>query len=187
MTTGFANPARLFTIGHSNRSFEEFLFLLNEYKIQAIADIRRYPSSRKFPHFNQKLMRELLAAEKIRYVWFETLGGYRQAKNNTASLNTGLKSQGFRNYADHMLTAEFQAAVAQLLGLSIRSPTAVMCAEKFFWKCHRRLLCDFLTAQGVAVEHIFDQRNLQPHKLMPGTVITKENSVIYPKISNAES
>lgn len=65
MTTGCANPVRLFTIGHSNRSFEEFLFLLNEYKIQAIADIRRYPSSRKFPHFNQKLLRELLEAEKI--------------------------------------------------------------------------------------------------------------------------
>jgi uncharacterized protein (DUF488 family) len=173
----------LFTIGHSNRSFEEFTHLLEEFQIQVIADVRRFPSSRKFPHFNQDTLSDLLDAEGIQYVWMEALGGLRQGRTNEASPNMGLKSPAFRNYADHMMTEEFQDAVQKLLGMVPNGRTAVMCAEKFFWKCHRRLLSDFLVAQGVVVEHILEPGNVKPHKLTTGAIITEEGGVIYPELS----
>ncbi len=179
--SGLSKPTLLFTIGHSNRSFEDFQLLLKEFEIEVLADVRRFPSSRKFPHFNQKVLRQLLDHQRIQYVWFEALGGHRHTKKNERSPNTGLIAPGFRNYADYMMTGEFQVAVSKLLLLGKRLPTAVMCAEKFFWKCHRRLLSDFLVAQGVEVAHIFDQDNLRPHKLTPGAAITNQGTVIYPK------
>jgi uncharacterized protein (DUF488 family) len=180
MTTGPEESLRLFTIGHSNRSWEDFLSLLREFSINTIADIRRYPSSRKFPHFNRKALRTLLDAEGIGYVWFEALGGRRHAAPNEDSPNAGLRSIGFRNYADYMAADDFRAAVRQLLSTAASSRTAVMCAEKFYWKCHRRLLCDYLAAQAVEVEHIIDPCKSRQHKLTPGAVITPEAAVIYP-------
>jgi uncharacterized protein (DUF488 family) len=180
---GPSNPIRLFTIGHSNRSFEDFQSLLKEFQIQAIADIRRFPSSRKFPHFNQDTFSELLSDAGIQYVWFESLGGLRYRGTNEKSQNIGLRSPAFRNYADHMMTDEFQAAVQELLSLGAKQYTAIMCAERFFWKCHRRLLSDFLVAQGVAVEHILEGGNLRPHKLTPGAIITEGGIVTYPEPS----
>lgn len=177
---------RLFTIGHSNRSFEDFRHLLKEFHIRAIADVRRFPSSRKFPHFNQLNLRELLHAEDITYVWFEALGGLRHTSKNEKSPNTGLKSLAFRNYADYMMTDEFQNAALKLLSLARDDQTAIMCAERFFWKCHRRLLSDFLFAHGVKVDHILEAGNLRPHKLSIGAVITKEGGgVIYPMSSDS--
>lgn len=172
--------SQLFTIGHSNRSFEDFLSLLKEFEIRVVADVRRYPSSRKFPHFNRDVLRELLDAQGIRYVWFEALGGRRHTGKNEKSPNIGLRTPGFRNYADYMMTDEFQVAVQELLSLGARLPTAIMCAEKFYWKCHRRLLSDFLTAQDVAVTHILEQGILRTHKLTPGAIITEDRTVIYP-------
>lgn len=173
--------ARLFTIGHSNRSFEDFRYLLEVFQIRAIADVRRFPSSRKFPHFNQGSLRDLLHAEHIMYVWFEALGGLRHSAKNEQSPNKGLKSPAFRNYADHMMTDEFQRAMMELLSLAREDQTAIMCAERFFWKCHRRLLSDFLVARRVKVEHILEVGNLRPHKLSTGAVITEEGEVIYPE------
>ena len=96
------------------------------------------------------------------------------------SLNIGLKSPGFRNYADHMATDEFSMAVKELLSAAARARTAVMCAEKFYWKCHRRLLADYLVAQGVEVVHIVGPGKASSHKLTPGAIITAEAGVIYP-------
>ena len=173
-------PIRLYTIGHSNRAIDDLLGLLEECEIRAIADVRRFPSSRKFPHFNQKPLRDLLEAHQIHYAWFEDLGGLRRSGMQVRSPNIGLQSPGFRNYADYMLTAEFQKAVEKLLSLSAELPTAVMCAERFFWKCHRRLLCDFLSVQGVEVVHILEQGKLHPHKLTPGAVATEQGLITYP-------
>ncbi len=171
---------RVFTIGHSNLSFEQFLPLLKEFGICLVANIRRYPSSRKFPHFNRQVLCRLLAAENIEYLWLEALGGRRQSGKNDKSLNIGLKSPGFRNYADHMATDEFSLAVKELLSAAARARTAVMCAEKFYWKCHRRLLADYLVAQGVEVIHIVGPGKASNHKLTPGAIITTEGGVIYP-------
>lgn len=178
MPTGILEK-RIFTIGHSNLSFEEFASLLKEFGICLIADIRRYPSSRKFPHFNRQVLCKLLAVENIEYQWLEALGGRRHAKKNDKSLNIGLKSPGFRNYADHMGTDEFRAVVQELLSTAATSRTAVMCAEKFYWKCHRRLLADYLVAQGVEVVHIIGPGKSSGHKLTPYAVTTKDG-VIYP-------
>lgn len=178
MPTGILEK-RIFTIGHSNLSFEEFASLLKEFGISLIADIRRYPSSRKFPHFNRQDLCKLLAAENIEYQWLEALGGRRHTGKNDKSLNIGLKSAGFRNYADHMGTDEFRRAVQELLSTAATLRTAVMCAEKFYWKCHRRLLSDYLVAQGVEVVHIIGPGKSSDHKLTPYAIAT-ETGVIYP-------
>ena len=180
MEAGAEKTLQVFTIGHSNLSFEQFLPLLKEFGICLVADIRRYPSSRKFPHFNRQVLCKLLAAENIEYLWLEALGGRRQSGKNDKSLNIGLKSPGFRNYADHMATDEFSMAVRELLSAAARARTAVMCAEKFYWKCHRRLLADYLIAQGVEVVHIVGPGKASNHKLTPGAIITAEAGVIYP-------
>lgn len=180
MKDGSEKMLRVFTIGHSNLSFERFVPLLKEFGICLVADIRRYPSSRKFPHFNRQVLCKLLAAENIEYLWLEALGGRRQSGKNDKSLNIGLKSPGFRNYADHMATDEFSMAVKELLSAVARARTAVMCAEKFYWKCHRRLLGDYLVAQGVEVVHIVGPGKASSHKLTPGAIITAEAGVIYP-------
>jgi len=178
---------RIFTIGHSNRSLEEFLQPLKEFEIQVIVDIRRYPGSRKFPHFNGEVLRKRLVAEGIEYLWLEALGGRRHTSKNTNSPNTGIKSLGFRNYADHMITDEFYRTVQELISQAAKSSTAIMCAEKFYWKCHRRFLSDYLVAQGVDVEHIIDAVQISAHKLTTGAVITTEPSVIYPTSGSEKS
>ena len=171
---------RVFTIGHSNRSFEDFLSLLQEFAIHTVADVRRYPSSRKFPHFNREFLRKLLSAQNIEYLWLEALGGRRHVSKNQKSPNMGLESPGFRNYADHMVTNEFQAGVQELLSTAARSCMAIMCAERFYWKCHRRLLSDYLVAQSVEVLHIVEPGKVSAHKLTPGAVITINTEVVYP-------
>jgi uncharacterized protein (DUF488 family) len=178
---------QLFTIGHSNRSFEDFMSLLMEFQIRLIADIRRYPGSRKFPHFNRETLAELLSVQGIQYVWFEALGGRRHTAINEESPNTGIKSPGYRNYADHMMKDEFLTAVDELIALGIKLRTAIMCAEKFFWKCHRRLLSDFLYVQGIAVFHIIEHGTLREHKLTQGVVVTDKGLVIYPQSNNSLS
>lgn len=170
---------RIFTIGHSNRSFEQFVSLLKEFKVCLLADIRRYPSSQKFPHFNREVFCKLLEAENIEYLWLEALGGRRHTGKNDKSVNIGLKTPGFRNYADYMATDEFILAAQQLLSAAAGARTAVMCAEKFYWKCHRRLLADYLVAQGIEVVNILGPGKLSAHKLTPYAVTTK-TGVIYP-------
>lgn len=173
-------PLHIFTIGHSSLSFEDFLSLLKQFDIRIIADIRRYPGSRKFPHFNKNKLEALLAAENIDYLWFENLGGRRHTAQTGESANAGLKSAGFRSYADHMLTDEFNKTLHRLLSIAAGKPLAIMCAEKLYWKCHRRLLSDFLTANGVLVEHIIAPDRTALHRLTPGAVVSEAGTVTYP-------
>jgi uncharacterized protein (DUF488 family) len=179
METGSRKTLRIYTIGHSSLSFEQFVSLLKEFGIFLVADIRRYPSSRKFPHFNRQVLCKLLAVENIDYLWLEALGGHRHTEENDKSLNMALKSPGFRNYADYMATDEFRRAVQELLSAAEISRTAVMCAEKLYWKCHRRLLSDYLVTQGIEVIHIVGPGELSSHKLTPYAVATGAG-VIYP-------
>lgn len=171
---------KLFTIGHSSRTFDDFLSLLREFAISVLVDIRRFPGSRKFPHFNRQSLEATLSASGIEYLWLEDLGGRRSEPDIAESQNPGLKSPGFRHYADYMQTGQFRKAVQHLLSVASVKPAAIMCAEKLFWKCHRRLLSDYLVAQGVHVEHIMDSARLQSHTLTAGAVITPDLNVIYP-------
>ncbi|RJR33425.1 MAG: DUF488 domain-containing protein [Desulfobacteraceae bacterium] len=168
----------LFTIGHSTRSIEEFLALLKEHRIQTVADIRSFPGSRKFPHFGKDKLETLLREEYVDYEWHKNLGGFRK-KQGVESPNAGLSSPGFRNYADYMATEPFRAAAMKLLQTAEKTRTAVMCAERLFWKCHRRILSDYLVTFDVDVIHILESGKIQAHALTQGAVRTSDG-VTYP-------
>ena len=132
-----------------------------------------------FPHFNRSNLEKESAGHGIGYSWMEDLGGQRHDVRPTISPNLALQSGGLRNYADHMMTETFHSAVTQLLGIASNRRIAVMCAEKLFWNCHRRLLSDYLCAQGIIVQHIVESGKLQDHHLTP-EVRTQGKNVIYP-------
>jgi len=182
MTAAYTTRLHLFTIGHSNRSLEDFLSLLHEFNIRALADIRRFPSSRHFPHFNRNTLHASLAKNGVHYVWLETLGGRRRTGLGEASPNKGLTSPQMRNYADYLLSTEGEQAIEELLILAARTTTAVMCAEKFFWRCHRRLLCDCLVARGVQVFHILGPCECRPHRVSSSAAVTPEGKVTHPLV-----
>src|SRR5262249_34986703 len=134
---GSVEKIRLLTIGHSTHPLEEFLALLARHGIEALADIRRFPGSRKFPQFNQGDLASALQKAGIEYHWLEALGGRRgKRRDGSPSVNLGLHNAGFRNYADYLPTPEFQEGVARLLEIARRRRTALMCAEGLFWRCH---------------------------------------------------
>jgi uncharacterized protein (DUF488 family) len=158
--------ATLYTIGHSTRSFDEFLETLQAHSIRTLVDIRSIPMSRRLPHFNRDSLEEALPQNRIRYVWMKELGG-RRKKTLEDSPNIALRSPSFRNYADHMLTEEFQKAIARLIQLAEQSNTAYMCAERVYFRCHRMLVSDWLVAHGHEVLHVDGVGPVRAHKLMP--------------------
>ncbi len=156
--------AVLFTIGHSTRTLDDLIAALRVHKIQTLVDIRAFPMSRRLPQFNRESLEKSLLAAGISYVWMKELGGYRK-KILEESPNLALRNQSFRNYADYMLTPEFESAMAQLLTLAEKSPTAYMCAERVYFRCHRMLVSDWLVAHGHEVEHIDDVGPTKPHRI----------------------
>jgi uncharacterized protein (DUF488 family) len=174
------SKSKLYTIGHSTHPLEEFRSLLAPHGIQALVDIRRFPGSRKFPQFNQVGLASSLREAGIDYHWLKALGGRRgKRKDGSPTVNNGLHNAGFRNYADYMLTPEFQEGIARLLEIAQGARTALMCAEGLFWRCHRRLVSDFLTAKGVTVQHIMPSGELRPHAVTKGAV-SENGRVTYP-------
>lgn len=169
---------RLFTVGHSTHPFEAFTELLVLHGVERIADVRRTPRSRRHPQFNQETLGEDLARQGIDYRHLPALGGRRRAAPD--SPNGGWEHPAFRGYADYAQTAEFAAGLAELCALAEERPTAVMCAESLWWRCHRRLIADRLTALGWTVCHIGPNGGLAEHELPPFAVVTPERTVIYP-------
>jgi uncharacterized protein (DUF488 family) len=170
----------MYTIGHSSRPLEEFIRILKRYDIRFLVDIRRWPSSRRNPQFNGEVLRDSLAHEGIMYIYMgETLGGYRRG-GLPSSPNEGWRSLGFRNYADHALGESFRAALRELIDLSRRGRVAIMCAERSYWRCHRRILSDHLTAAGIEVLHISDEGDVRRHR-MTGFAVIRDGVVIYPR------
>ena len=157
--------ATLHTIGHSTRTLDELIAALRAHSMATLADIRSFPMSRRLPHFNRESLEKTLPAAGIRYVWMNELGGRRKAIRDD-SPHLALRNASFRNYADYMLTAEFQNAAAELIRLAEQSPTAYMCAERVYFHCHRMLVSDWLTAHGHEVLHIDDTGPVKPHKLL---------------------
>lgn len=168
----------ILTIGHSTHSREDFLALLRRHEIEAVADVRRHPSSRRMPHFNAGSLAERLPTEGIEYAQLgEALGGRRKPRPDTP--NAAWRVAGFRGYADHMATDEFRSAVAQLEELGRRRRTAFMCAEGPWWRCHRQLIADALLARGWEVRHVMPDGRSEPHRLTPFAA-TDGDTVTYP-------
>lgn len=176
----------IYTIGHSNRDLGDFLALLHEFGIETVADVRRFPSSRKFPHFNGTNLTASLAEAGIAYLWMADLGGRRKGLPSGESPNAGLDNAGFRNYADYMMTPAFARTANELMDLARRSRTAVMCAERFFWKCHRRLVSDYLTARGDRVIHILGPGETRIHGLSGGVDVQEDGTLIYRPVTAGE-
>ena len=157
--------ATLYTIGHSTRPLDEFIAVLQAHSIQTLVDIRSLPMSRRLPHFNREALEKTLAEAGIRYLWLKELGG-RRKKIRDNSPNVALRNDSFRNYADYMLTEEFQHGASELITLAEQSRTAYMCAEGVYFRCHRMLVSDWLVANGHEVLHIDGTGPLKPHKMM---------------------
>ena len=174
---------QVFTIGHSSRSFEEFAQLLQEHRIERLVDVRSFPRSKKFPHFSQHNLVSALQGIDIRYHHLKPLGGYRKSDLKD-SPNQGWNSPGFRAYADHMLTDEFQQALDALIEITSEAKTSIMCAEAVPLRCHRRLISDTLVGlREISVVHILTE-GLKEHRLTQFARI-EGGRVVYPKVQGS--
>jgi len=155
-------PARIWTIGHSTRKIDIFLSLLQENAIKLVADVRMFPGSKRYPQFGREALAKSLGERGIRYEHFPELGGRRKAKPD--SKNTAWRNESFRGYADYMETEDFSNGIARLVDLADQSgPTAIMCAEAVWWRCHRSLISDYLKARGIEVIHMLNEKKTEPH------------------------
>ena len=154
-------PLVLWTIGHSTRSLEDFVALLLAHEVETVADVRRFAGSRRYPHFNPAPLAEGLAAEGLRYQPLPELGGRRKPRPN--SPNTAWRNAAFQGYADYMMTPDFEQGLQTLLALARATRVALMCAEAVWWRCHRALIADRLTADGHTVRHILSGTQAEPH------------------------
>jgi uncharacterized protein (DUF488 family) len=167
--------ATVLTVGHSNRSLEEFLHLLQAHQATLVVDVRKMPRSRNDPQFNGDTLPQALNEAGIGYLHMPGLGGLRRRQPN--SPNTGWKNASFQGYADYMQTPEFKTSLQELLERTCGQPTVLMCAEAVPWRCHRSLIADALVVRDISVEHILSASKTQSHVLKPwakvrGTTIT---------------
>ena len=154
-------PARLLTIGHSTLAADPFMTMLLAHRIELLADVRRFPVSRRHPQFNREALAKMLVSHGIAYLHFPELGGRREPKPD--SPNTAWREAGFRGYADYMETAEFNQGIARLFEAAQAKATAIMCAEKSWRSCHRGLIADHLKASGIEIIHILDAAATESH------------------------
>lgn len=165
------------TIGHSNRSLEEFVRLLQAHEATLVVDVRKMPGSRRNPQFSRDTLPSALQEADIDYVHMPGLGGLRRRRPD--SPNTGWENASFQGYADYMMTPEFQQSLQELLKRADGKRAVLMCAEAVPWRCHRSLIADALVARGITVEHILGASRTQRHVLRPWAHIQGTN-VIYP-------
>jgi uncharacterized protein (DUF488 family) len=158
-------PLSVWTVGHSTRSSDDFRRLLTLHQIELVADVRRFPGSRRLPHFAAEPLALDLAQAAILYHWIPELGGRRRP--SPTSINQSWRVSAFRAYADHIATEEFAVGLDELLMLASGLRTAVMCAELLWWRCHRRLIADVLTSLGIDVIHLRDDGPGELHRLGP--------------------
>lgn len=170
----------LWTIGHSTRSFFDFLEILSAHQIRALVDVRRYPLSRRHPHFNTETLQKSLTACDIEYRLLSGLGGRRKPRPD--SVNLGWRNESFRGYADYMQTEAFRHALESLLALASGARTAIMCAEAVPWRCHRSLIADAVVSQGWRVHHILSRDKVDGHILCPFATIDG-GSLTYPGLT----
>ena len=157
---------RVWSVGHSTFSLAEFATMLSEHGVEQIADVRRFPGSRRHPHFREPELRDGLAHHGIGYAWLPALGGRRAARNPDWT-DSGWRHPAFRAYAAHLKSDEFAGGLQALIDLAREQLTAMMCSEVLWWRCHRRLISDVLVAAGAEVLHIFSAGKSEPHTLRP--------------------
>ncbi len=151
----------IYTIGHSTHTITHFIELLNSVGIKMLVDIRSLPGSNKFPQFNQDNLIASLKENGIDYKYLTDFGGRRKVKKD--SKNTRWRNDSFRGYADYMETNSFKNAIAELEKIALQQPTAFMCAEAVWWRCHRSMVSDFLKAKGWTVLHIMNTHKTEEH------------------------
>lgn len=177
-----AEPNPVFTIGHSTRTIADFAKLLRQVDVELLVDVRSIPRSRAVPQFNADVLPASLAAEGIGYRHLLTLGGRRHhPKGAPPSDNTLWRVMAFRHYADYAETAAFQGGLDELLELAAGTRCAIMCAEAVWWRCHRRIIADYLLVRGIAVGHIMGEGKIPPATLTPGAVMHADGTVRYPE------
>lgn len=176
------SPSAL-TIGHSTRSIEEFIRLLQAHEVACIVDVRTIPRSRHNPQFNADVLPVALKAAGIGYRHMAGLGGLRHT--TAASVNTGWHNASFRGFADYMQTPEFERALKTLIKLASRRQIALMCAEAVPWRCHRSLIADALLVRGISREHIMNLTHRQPHVLTPFAKV-RNRRITYPATNSSK-
>lgn len=170
----------IFTIGHSTRSIEEFVDLLRIGPADFVVDVRTVPKSRRNPQYNEDVLGEELAPYQIGYTRIGALGGLRSRSHDISPKVNGFwENQSFHNYADYALSDEFAAALDELLALSSELRCAIMCAEAVWWRCHRRIIADYLLARGRTVLHLMGGGRVEPARLTPGANL-EGGRIIYP-------
>ncbi|CAN5442299.1 DUF488 domain-containing protein [soil metagenome] len=172
----------IWTIGHSTRTLEEFIEMLRCFQIEMLVDIRSYPGSRRYPHFNKEALEISLPQNNIQYLHLKELGGRRKVNPN--SKNTAWRHLAFRGYADYMDTEAFKEGIIALEKIALQKPTAYMCSEAVWWRCHRSMVSDYLKAGGWKVMHIMGIGKAEEH---PYTAPAKiENGRLTYKEENKE-
>jgi uncharacterized protein (DUF488 family) len=170
----------IFTIGHSTRTVAKLAALLGQAGVDLLVDVRSVPRSRTNPQFNTDALPPPLAETGIGYRHIRALGGLRhKPKDAPPSPNTLWRSDPFRNYADYAMTEPFRAGLAELRGLAADQVCAIMCAEAVWWRCHRRIVADYLLAEGVEVRHIMGAGKIEPARLTPGALPQPDGTILY--------
>lgn len=169
------------TVGHGTRSTEELVATLRAAGVCRLVDVRRFPGSRRHPHFSREALERSLHERGIAYEWWgEELGGRRPPRSGPASRHSALINKAFQGYADHMDTSAFRDTLARLEAhAQSEPPLAIMCAETLWWRCHRRMIADALAMHGVTVVHLIDPRSRQDHRLHPATRADDDDRPVY--------
>ncbi|MGA5842220.1 DUF488 domain-containing protein [Streptomyces pseudogriseolus] len=169
---------RVYTVGHSTRTFDEVLSMLRNNRITHLVDVRSYPASRTFPQWNQDAIVEALPSD-IPYRWIRELGGRRHTPAGVESVNTAWRVKAFRDYADHMTSDEFAKGLGELLDLAAHGRPVIMCSEAVPWRCHRRLITDALLVAGAEVVHIMSATVTKPASLNESAAV-HNGRITYP-------
>jgi uncharacterized protein (DUF488 family) len=168
---------KIYTVGHSTHLIERFLELLNEHRIATLADIRSFPSSRRWPQFNQEPFADALGRAGVKYRWLKILGGRRHS-SRPDSPHVAWTVEAFRSYADYADTEEFEAGIAELSDIAAATSTTVMCSEGLWWRCHRRIVSDHMALRKWEVKHILPNGRLADHHL-PDFASVNEGHITY--------
>jgi uncharacterized protein (DUF488 family) len=172
-----------FTIGHSTRTIAEFVDLLRTADVRLVADVRTVPRSRTNPQYNRDVLPETLSDFGIGYEHIAALGGLRGQKNNVPRhINAFWQNQSFHNYADYAMSDDFRGALTRLRELGHVTPCAIMCAEAVWWRCHRRIIADYLILAGETVFHILSPGRIEPARMTDGAGAEPDGTLIYPAV-----
>ena len=186
VTSPDQSPPTIFTIGHSTRSVAELVALLRQVAVDVLVDVRSVPRSRTNPQFNADTLPAALAAAGIGYRHLPALGGLRvRPKNKVPSPNTLWRNDAFRNYADYAATDAFRTGLGQLASLAREELCAIMCAEAVWWRCHRRIIADYLLVRGIPVVHIMGSNKTDRATITPGARPLADGTLLYPAAAPA--